>query len=239
MHKTTYLFLMLIKNKCYKMLIYQIVKGVVSLHISTYYPPTYREENFHCPHCKVYAHQEWHYTSINFSGRGTDGLEVAYCAHCNDYSIWFNKNLIIPDNLLITPPHVDMPESIKQDYIEAASIAMKSPRGAASLLRLCLQKLMVELGEKGDNINADIASLVKKGLPVDVQQALDTLRVVGNNAVHPGELDLSADIDTATYIFELINFIIEEQITRKKKYATLFNKLPDQAKAAIAKRDAK
>ncbi|PEW85030.1 hypothetical protein CN446_30795 [Bacillus cereus] len=215
------------------------MKGCFSLHVSTYFPPTYREESFHCPHCQVYSHQDWNYTFINAAGRGSDGLEVAFCMHCDEFTIWYNKKLISPDNLLITPPHVDMPESIKQDYIEAASIAVKSPRGAASLLRLCLQKLMVELGEKGNNINTDIASLVKKGLPVEVQQALDTLRVVGNNAVHPGDLDLSADIETAIAIFELINFIIEEQITKKKKIASFFDKLPAGAKAAIAKRDAK
>lgn len=209
------------------------------MHISTYYPPTYREKKYHCPHCQVYARQDWRPVYLHSVGNSVNGLELVYCDHCRKYSIWHNKNLIAPDNLLITPPHVDMPESIKQDYSEAASIATKSPRGAASLLRLCLQKLMIELGEKGDNINADIASLVKKGLPVEVQQALDTLRVIGNNAVHPGELDLSADIDTAIAIFELINFIIEEQITKKKKIASLFDKLPAGAKAAIAKRDAK
>ncbi|KYG27120.1 DUF4145 domain-containing protein [Bacillus gaemokensis] len=98
---------------------------------------------------------------------------------------------------------------------------------------------MVELGEKGNNINDDIASLVKKGLPVEVQQVLDTLRVIGNNAVHLGELDLSADVETAVAIFELINFIIEEQISKKMKIASLFEKLPAGAKAAIERRDAK
>ncbi|PHB82704.1 hypothetical protein COE94_20500 [Bacillus toyonensis] len=207
--------------------------------MTTYYPPTFRAKQFHCPNCQVYAKQNWYLTIMNGTGAPVDHLEISRCEHCFKQSIWFQKSLIIPDNTLITPPHLDMPESIKQDYLEAASIATASPRGAASLLRLCLQKLMVELGEEGKNINSDIASLVDKGLPVEVQQAFDTLRVIGNNAVHPGELDLSADVETAIAIFELINFIIEEQITKKKKIASLFDKLPAGAKAAIAKRDAK
>ncbi|RXJ19286.1 DUF4145 domain-containing protein [Bacillus albus] len=221
------------------MLIYQIKKGCFFLHITTYYPPTIHAKQFHCPNCQVYAQQDWYRTVLHGTGIRVENLEVAWCQHCSQRSIWFKGSLLIPNNTLITPPHIDMPESIKLDYLEAASIATASPRGAASLLRLCLQKLMVELGEKGENINTDIASLVKKGLPVEVQQAFDTLRVVGNNAVHPGELDLSADVETAIAIFELINFIIEEQITKKKKIASLFDKLPAGAKAAIAKRDAK
>ncbi|WP_424033423.1 DUF4145 domain-containing protein [Methylocella sp.] len=49
-----------------------------------------------------------------------------------------------------------------------------------------MQKLCVELGEKGKNIDDDIANLVKKGLSPELQQALDILRVIGNEAVHHG-----------------------------------------------------
>lgn len=204
---------------------------------STFYPPTYLKKEFHCPYCQVYARQNWGDLYIYGTSTKIQNTKSSYCSHCQNRSLWYNEILIVPENTVVAPPHVDMPESIRPDYLEAASIVIKSPRGAASLLRLCLQKLMVELGEKGENINSDIASLVKKGLPLEVQQALDTLRVVGNNAVHPGELDISADIETAIAIFELINFIIEEQITKKKKIASLFDKLPLGAKTAIERRD--
>jgi hypothetical protein len=77
--------------------------------------------------------------------------------------------------------------------------------------------------------------LREKGFASKVQQALDTLRVIGNNAVHPGELDLSDDIETSLSLFELINFIIKEQITKKNKIASLFSKLPTGTKSAIEK----
>ena len=41
----------------------------------------------------------------------------------------------------------------------------------------------------GKDINADIAALVQDGLTERVQKALDTVRVIGNKAVHPGTLD--------------------------------------------------
>ncbi|MEJ2900556.1 hypothetical protein [Acinetobacter sp. NS-4] len=45
-----------------------------------------------------------------------------------------------------------MPDSLKNDFEEAVSIVNKSPRGAAALLRLVVQKLMIEINEKGSEL---------------------------------------------------------------------------------------
>ncbi len=96
---------------------------------------------------------------------------------------------------------------------------------------------MVELGEKGENINADIKSLVAKGLPIQVQQAFDYCRVVGNNAVHPGEINLNDSPEMGQHLFNMINFIVEDRITRPHHIAALYGKLPETAREAIEKRD--
>ncbi len=119
-------------------------------------------------------------------------------------------------------PHPDMPEGVSNDFEEARQVLPLSPRGACALLRLGVQKLCVDLGESGKNINEDIAALVKKGLLPQVQQSLDFLRVVGNNAVHPGQLDLKDDEPTALHLFTAMNLIVEQLISAPKHAAALY-----------------
>lgn len=134
-------------------------------------------------------------------------------------------------------PHSEMPEDVKADYIEARSISALSPRGASALLRLGIQKLCKHLGGTGENINQDIGALVKKGLPVQIQQALDVVRVTGNNAVHPGELRLEDKPEIAQALFGLLNLIVENRIAEPKRVEALYASLPEGARKAVEKRD--
>ncbi|WP_394226185.1 DUF4145 domain-containing protein [Pseudoalteromonas spongiae] len=205
--------------------------------MNKYYPPTFEEGQFHCIKCGVYAKQSWdRMFRSNLSGH--TNFNYSYCHHCHDVCYWFDGRMIIPSEAPVPPPHIDLPEPCVDDYNEARDIVARSPRAAAALLRLTIQKLLSELGEKGKNINDDIGSLVSKGLPLEVQQALDYCRVVGNNAVHPGEIDLNDDPKIAHSLFEMINFIVEVRISQPKKVADLYNILPEGALKAVEKRDA-
>jgi hypothetical protein len=136
-------------------------------------------------------------------------------------------------------PNNDLPDEIKRDYEEARSIINHSPRGAAALLRLCIQKLCAFLGESGTNINADIAALVKKGLNPLVQKSLDIVRVVGNEAVHPGTIDVTDDPEIAIHLCKLVNIIAETMITQPKHVDALYGILPQDKRDQIEKRDGK
>jgi len=204
-------------------------------------PPSYLAEAFHCPRCGTFAHQRWYQDCVMHGQGGSlariDELSASLCHHCKETTVWVDDRILHPAASTAPSPTDDMPTELAADYHEAADIVDRSPRGAAALLRLVVQKLMVELGEKGKNINDDIASLVKKGLRVELQEALDVLRVVGNSAVHPGKLDLKDDRDTALRLFEVINLIVETLITQPKRVKELYAKLPASAHDAIRKRD--
>ena len=79
----------------------------------------------------------------------------------------------------VEQPNSDLDEDIRADYLEAAAVLQQSPRAAAALLRLCVQKLCKQLGLPGKNINDDIAALVTRGLNPEIQKALDIVRVIG------------------------------------------------------------
>lgn len=150
-----------------------------------------------------------------------------------------NSIMLIPDGSVAPMPHPDMPELVKADYQEARSIVNRSPRGAAALLRLSIQKLCGELGENEGSIDKDIKSLVAKGLPLGIQQALDVVRVVGNNAVHPGELTADDIDEVSMSLFDLINAIVDDRISRPRALEALYLRLPEGARNAIEKRDGK
>ncbi len=209
-----------------------------------YIPPAFEKKEFHCPHCNVYASQKWFLLvkavpPRTYYNEFLPEAAVSICSHCKNYAIWIQEKIVYPESSPAPLPIKDMPEDVKEDYLEARSVVNSSPRGAAALLRLALQKLMIHLGEKGKNLNEDIANLVKKGLPEKIKKALDAVRVIGNNAVHPGEITLKDDKETAIALFELLNMIVEIMITQPKKVDQIYDKIPQGAKEAIEERDKK
>ena len=171
--------------------------------------------------------------------KSVDNLHLSSCYNCEKIAVWVSDRLLFPETKAGVQPNPDLPQEIIRDFEEAREIVDASPRGAAALLRLCIQKLCIHLGEAGKKIDADIASLVKKGLDPLVQQSLDIVRVIGNEAVHPGELDLKDDRDSAIRLFDLVNAIADQMISHPKKVREMYAKLPENKRKAIESRDKK
>jgi len=220
-----------------------------------YYPPEYLKGHFHCPHCNVYANQKWSHISAagdaystkykpsnlkncqTIEGNINERWVLSFCEHCGQFVIWEEGKIIFPKKISIEGSNKDLFKDIRSDYLEAANILNDSPRASAALLRLALQKLCIQLGEDGKNINDNIAKLVKKGLNPTIQKSLDALRINGNNAVHPGEINLSEDKERVIKLFHLINFIAEKMITEPREIDDFYEDLPESSKDAITERD--
>lgn len=208
-----------------------------------YISPQKGLEAFNCPNCHVYSRQHWYYmkAAIQKNGYGlqysNQEFMLSNCESCGFPTIWHGEKIVYPIHSTSEPPNPDLPEDTQRDYEEARTIANLSPRGAVALLRLAIQKLCEHLGQPGKNINADIKALVAAGLPSKVQEALDSVRVIGNDAVHPGTIDLRDDRDTANKLFKLVNFIAQKMITEPREIDEIYGSLPQDKLDGIKQRD--
>lgn len=186
---------------------------------------------FFCPVCEG--------VTLEHQSVFSEDLDFEYDPINNTRDIKPRSNILYPSKSInsLPTPHEDLPNDLLADYEEARSIAHLSPRGAAALLRLVLQKLCKHLGAKGNNINDDIKHLVSEGLPQKLQQAFDIVRIIGNNAVHPGHINLKDNLEIVHKLFTLINIITEHLITQPKMIGKLYEYLPEKQVESIEKRD--
>ncbi|MCY8346165.1 DUF4145 domain-containing protein [Bacillus haynesii] len=230
-----------------------------------YVPPKYGSRRFNCPSCSAFSGQKWFEGLNSFdviylepSLREVTGEEdqfihivnghyndnvfaISFCIGCEKPSFWIEGKLVYPQRSSVPFPHSDMPEEIKKLYNEARSIVTMSPRASVAILRLAVEKILPLLGAKKGKINDMIGELVGKGLPHRIQMALDSLRVIGNEAVHPGKIDLDGidGKETAVALFGVLNFVVEKMLTEPREIEDIYSLLPDSTKKGIDERDNK
>jgi len=216
--------------------------------LTEYIAPAFGKESFHCPICGVLAVQTWCEPSLmavardRKSKRGVgslalERLAIVHCLGCDNHSVWVGQKMVYPDGGNAPLPHAEMPALVAEDFNEARGIMNKSPKAAAALLRLAIQRLVMHLGQPGKNLNSEIGSLVANGLPSRVQKALDSVRVIGNNAVHPGQIELNDNPQIAHALFDLVNLVVEIMIAQPKALDAIYGSLPQTALDQIANRD--
>jgi hypothetical protein len=207
--------------------------------------PSRSSPNFQCPHCHIFAKQDWASVFYSDGFAEMEVLEcagrhvmVAHCQACERPSIWLVEEMLYPDASTAPMPAEDMPEEVKADYMEARSVFDKSARSAGGLLRLAFDKLFPHLGVTKSDPNSAIAELVKKGLVLgDQQKALDVMRIFANQSAHNGFVKLEDQPATVAFLFDLLNQIVEQMITRPKQLDAMFKLIPQDKLDAIAKRD--
>ena len=212
----------------------------------TYIKPQKDSYKYTCPHCNTVSQMERdeHYFQSDKKLKSgnlviSNRLTIHRCQCCGKKIIWIDDEYVYPD-IVAEEANQDMPEPVKQLYDEAALIYNKSPRAACALLRLAIDRLCNCLGENDRDINKNIGALVSKGLPKEVQKALDFVRVVGNKAVHPGQISFDVDDkSTAMMLMHLLNIIVERMISEPNEIELLYQGLPTSVKESINKRDAR
>lgn len=229
-----------------------------------YVAPAFYKKAFNCPHCNAHTQMHWFPCYIFLEGKGRVDIHMhrVTCDVCGDHAYWLGERLtklnegmrphdfheynriaaeksfqVFPSISPAPLPNPDLPENCRDDYMEARDIFARSPRAAAALLRLVVEKLCHHLGDPNKNIHNNIGLLVQRGLPQRVQQALDSVRIIGNAAVHPGIMDMEDEASTVSSLFRLVNIIVEKMITEPKAIDDIFQSLPESKRQEIAKRD--
>jgi hypothetical protein len=209
--------------------------------------PDVGKDRFTCPHCGVYAMQRQGNVKLYTSSQSSYQLNSwtgHQCAACLRLVLWESNGngvwaMVHPLGALGEKPNRDMPDGVRRIYEEARRVGGLSPRSAAALLRLALQMLIDGLEPGSGNINSKIGFLVQRGLHPHTQQAMDVLRVVGNNAVHPGQIDVDDDPNLLPGLFRLTNVVVDQMISMPKHAASLFTALPQQTREQISRRDSR
>lgn len=222
-----------------------------------YTPPKADAKEFNCPACNAYAHFHWSPIMVQLGGfqQGQSTSlphKTAQCAACKQWTLWAyweikgegnartgGWRLVHPKQVEAPMAHPTMPGACKVDYDEARLVKVNSPRAAAALLRLCVERLCQDLNAKGGTLNEMIGDLVKRGLDPEVQRALDVVRVTGGNSIHPGTMSPTDDPEVVEALFVLVNEIVQEMLAKPARIQALYDKLPAGARAQIERRDKK
>jgi hypothetical protein len=100
--------------------------------------------------------------------------------------LWVYDQLVWPRRAGDPEPKLHAPPNVRREYEEAGQTLEASPRGAAALLRLAIEKLCKELGVSREGLNKDIAFFVREDVDARVQKVLEAARIIESNAVRPG-----------------------------------------------------
>jgi hypothetical protein len=94
--------------------------------------------------------------------------------------------MVFPRDRLGNPPHVQMPEGVRELYEEAAQVAVVSRRAGAALARATVERLLKYLdpeAPKGATLDKRIERVTPR-VSTSARTLLEMVRVSGNGAVH-------------------------------------------------------
>ena len=163
-------------------------------------------------------------------------IRFRYCFHCNEMCLWVYDQLVWPRRAGDPEPKLHAPPNVRRECEKATQTLEPSPRGAAAVLRLTIEKLCKELGVSGESVKDDIALFVREDVDARVQKVLDAARIIESNAVRPGQIGLGNDRATAETLSGLVNLICEKMIMEPRHLQAVYTKLQEGAGNAMEQR---
>ena len=171
-----------------------------------------------------------------FRSRDVQNVSISYCFSCNEMCLWVYDQLVWPKRAGGSEPKPVAPPNVRPECEETSQTLEASPRGAAALLRLAIEKLCKELGVSGESLNDDIAFFVREDVDARVQKVLDAARIIESNAVRPVQIGLGDDRATAETLAGLVNLICEKMIMEPRHLQAVYTKLREDAQTAMEQR---
>jgi hypothetical protein len=81
-------------------------------------------------------------------------------------------------------------------------------------MRVCIQKLVPLLKQDGKYLNDYMSSLVRKALQVEIQQAIEVLKVLRNESGQPTSLETQEDKEMALRFFDSLKAVLERRMLK-------------------------
>lgn len=184
--------------------------------------------------------------------RGWVGLgtwAVSRCQGCHQVTIWFREQVVYPQVSSAPPAHPDMPAEARELYEEARAVLPASRRAAAALARATLEHLLPLIDPEaptGATFGHRIQRVQEKVSPT-LGEMLDVIRHAGNKALHaatdvPDDVLVLVleedDVSVIGFLFETINDLVDELVTKPRRRAQLSGQLPTGVRDGIAHRAA-
>ena len=166
-----------------------------------------------CPHCQISFHpapmdfplgehgryERWAYLwKATMLTCPACAKPTAYVSYQKNYrnTMYQGETLMAFPRLAAKPPAPpEVPESIAQDFNEAAAVLPISAQASAALSRRCLQHVLSERSvSTSSNLSTAIDAALASGLPSQLAENLDAIRNIGNFAAHVQKAEHSGEV---------------------------------------------
>jgi hypothetical protein len=163
-------------------------------------------------------------------------LTIAFCQHCDRFTLWLGDAMIYPQVGGAPPPHEEMPPRIRELYEEARGVLPASPRASAALLRVALEGLLEEAGYRQGRLTDRLEKAHEDGkLSAGTYKLAETLRYAGNAAAHyePWKIDASQgeeDREMVYHLFVFVNEVTEELVAKPRRLEEMARKINEKVR---------